>query len=121
MAWDNHYVRRQLVATEAYRRLREFEGRPGVTVVPKGEALELAVVSGDILVSVVVPESVLEWFADAERRGSGSRATDWCDYEGYDDTPTQDLERNMAEDVAAFVNHLIERDLRYTQDVKRPA
>ena len=108
------------MATEAYRRLLEFEGRPGVSLAPKGEALNLTFLRGDILVSVVVPESVLEWYVEVERRGAKSRATDWCDYDGYDDTPITELERDMADDVAAFVNQLIGRELRYVEDIKRP-
>jgi hypothetical protein len=109
------------MATAAFHRLRQFEGRPGVTVAPRGEALELKLVRADIEVRVVVPESVLEWFVDAERPTSGSRASDWCDYAGYDNTPAAELESDMAEEVAAFVNQLIEHDLRYTEDSKRPA
>jgi hypothetical protein len=109
------------LAIAAFRRLRQFEGRPGVSVVPKGDALELKLARGDIEVRVLVPESVLEWFVDAEKPTAESRASDWCDYEGYDDTSRVDLESAMAEEVAAFVNQLIERDLRYVQDSKRPA
>jgi hypothetical protein len=112
---------RQLVVTRAFHRLREFEGRPGVSVGPKGQALELTLVRDDVEVRVLVPEAVLEWFVEAERPASGSKASDWCDYEGYDDTPVADLVQAMAEEVATFVNQLIERDLRYTDDKKRPA
>jgi len=105
--------------SEPHRRLRQFEGRPGVGFELRSHALTLTVSKGDIRVSVVVPESVLEWFVDVERSESGSRATDWVDYEGYgDDT---DPEGTMAEEVAYFVNQLIERNLRYTEDAKRPA
>ncbi len=106
------------MATEAFHRLRQFEGRPGVFVAPKGEALEVKLVRGDIEVRVVVPEEVLEWFVDVERRASRSRASDWCDYEGYDDTAVSELEKDMAEEVAAFVNQLMERNLRFDEDKK---
>lgn len=108
------------MSIEAFNRIRQFEGRPGVSVMPKGEALELKLVRGDIEVRVLIPESVLEWFVDAERIASGSRASDWCDYEGYDDTPAAELEREMAEEVVTLVDQLIERDLRYVEDSKHP-
>lgn len=101
---------------EAFQRLRQFEGRPGVSIAPKGEALELTVLRGDIAVRVVVPEAVLEWFVDVEGPNSGSRASDWFDYEGYDDTPRSELEEVMAEEMAGFVTQLIERDLRFVED-----
>src|SRR5690349_11779386 len=109
---------RQLMAIEAFNRLRQFASYPGVSVTPKGEALELKLVRGDIEVRVVVPVGVLEWFVDVERSSSGSRASDWCDYQGYDNTPVAELERDMAEEVVAFVNQLIARDLRYVEDAK---
>ena len=109
------------MATEAYGRLRQFEGRAGVSVQPSGQALELSVARGDVHVTVTVPESVLEWFVDAERSVSGSRASDWTDYERYDKTPRAELERDMADDVQSFVTRLIERDLRYVEDAKNPA
>jgi hypothetical protein len=107
------------LATAAFRKLRQFERRPGVSVTPKGQALELTLVRNDIEVRVLVPESVLEWFVDAEDRISGAKVSDSCDYAGYDDTPDGELETDMAEDVAAFVNQLIERNLRCEQDSKR--
>ena len=107
------------MAIAAFRRLRQFEGSPGVSLASRGEALELKFARGDIEVKVLVPESVLEWFVDVEQPSSGSRVSDWCDYEGYGSTPSAKLEADMAEEVAAFVNQLIERDLRYVQDSKR--
>jgi hypothetical protein len=104
------------VAIEAFHRLRQFEGRPGVTVASKGEALELTLVRGDIEVRVTVPENVLEWFVEAKRRSARSGASDWFDYEGYDETPFPALENDMAEEMTAFVDQLIERDLRYDEE-----
>ena len=101
------------MATEAYRRAREFaeRGGSGVTHRPNGGALDLVVQKSGVRVSVSVPESALEWFANAELSSSGSMVSDWCDYEGYDNTPAVQLERQMAEDVVSFVNKLIERHL----------
>ena len=61
------------------------------------------------------------WFADAQFLVSGSKASDWCDYEGYGTTPIAELEHDMAEDVVSFVNQLIERDLRYAVDSRHAA
>jgi hypothetical protein len=83
-------------------------------------ALHLTIQKHGVSVKVLVPDSVLEWFADAEPLEGGSKVSDWCDYEGYDNTPVAELEHDMAEDIASFVNQLIERDLRYAVDSKRP-
>ena len=107
------------MATEAYRRAREFAERGGVVARPNGGALDLVVQKSGVRVSVSVPESALEWFANAELSSSGSMVSDWCDYEGYDNTPAVQLEYQMAEDVVSFVNKLIERDLRYAVDSRR--
>jgi hypothetical protein len=103
------------------RSLRQFEGRPGVTVALRGEALEVTLLRSDIEVRVVVPKDALEWFVDVEHRASQSRAKDWCDYEGYDDAPRFELENEMAADVTNFLAQAIERDLRYVQDSRDPA
>lgn len=100
--------------------LRQFDGSPGVTIAMKGEALELLLVRDDLDVRVTVPKNVLEWFVDVEHRASGSRATDWCDYEGYDNTPRPVLEERMANEVAAFVGRLVASELRCVVDSKRP-
>ncbi|MFT3807990.1 hypothetical protein [Arenimonas sp.] len=113
-------VRRIPVTTAAFHQLRQFDGRPGVSIAAKGAALELKLVRGDVEVRVVVPAEVLEWFVDVEQRPSGSRATDWCDYEGYDNRPVSELDEDMAEEVTAFVSRLIERDLRYVGSKNRP-
>ena len=104
------------MAIEAFHRLRQFEGRPGVTIAPQNESLELTLVRGDIEVRVLVPENVLEWFVDAKPRSARSGASDWFDYEGYDETPFSQLEQDMAEEMATYVTQLLERDLRYVED-----
>lgn len=108
------------MATVAHHRIQQYAGVPGVSLAAKGKAAELVVLRNDVEVRVLVPENVLEWFVDVEQRGSGSRVSDWCDYEGYGGSPTPALEDCMAEDVAAFVNQLIERELRYVLDENRP-
>jgi hypothetical protein len=90
------------LATEAYRRAREFAERGGIVARPNGVALDLVVQKNGVRVSVSVPESALEWFANAELSSSGSMVSDWCDYEGYDNTPAGQLEHEMAEDVVSF-------------------
>ena len=92
------------MATMAYKHVHQLRGYPLVTVTSKGEALEATVRRGEIEVRVVVPEDILEWFVEAELRSSGLRATDWYDYEGYDETPLFELEAQMVEDVVSFLD-----------------
>jgi len=99
--------------------MKQFQGA-GVSVTSTSSAVHVTIQKDGVRVTVVVPEAVLEWFADAEPLSSGSKASDWCDYEGYDPTPTSELERDMAEDVTSFVTRLLERELRYAVDSRQP-
>lgn len=63
-------------------------------------------------VTVTVPVSVLEWSVEASDRTSGARVEDWCDYEGYDSTSVDQLDRDMADDVEKFVSRLLSSELR---------
>jgi hypothetical protein len=55
----------------------------------------------------------LEWFACVKRRGQDKEEwSDWMDYRGYDDTPKEELEADMADHIAAFVDRVSTRELR---------
>ncbi len=58
-----------------------------------------------------VSDDVLEWFVDV-LEGDALVAQDWMDYEGYDDTPHEALAQSMTDDIAEFVEKLLQRDLR---------
>jgi hypothetical protein len=96
----------------ASQRLIKLNAHDGVSVCPKGEAIVLSLSRPELLVVVTVPLEVLEWFVEASDPTNGSRVQDWCDYEGYDSTATEQLDRDMADDVEHFVDRLLRRELR---------
>lgn len=61
---------------------------------------------GEITIAVTVPFDVLEWFIDV-MDGQTVVVHEWSDYEGYDDTPKEDLARSMESDVDGFVSKLL--------------
>jgi hypothetical protein len=63
-------------------------------------------------VAVTVAVTVLEWFVEASDRSSGASVEDWCDYEGYDSSAAEHLDRDMADDVETFVGRLLRSELR---------
>jgi len=64
----------------------------------------------EILVTVTVPRDVLEWFVEVSDEYRS--VSDWWDYKGYDDTPSDELEHAMATDLASFIDRLESRPLR---------
>jgi hypothetical protein len=98
--------------TRASQRLLELALPAGARVHTKGEAVALSFHRAGLQVTVTVPISVLEWFVEASDRSSGASVEDWCDYEGYDSTPAEQLDREMADDVEKFVARLLRSELR---------
>jgi hypothetical protein len=92
-----------MAPTLASQRLLEFTLPDGACVTKKGEAVELSLHRSALHVAVTVPIAVLEWFVEASDRSSGASVEDWRDYEGYDSTPAEQLDRDMADDVETFV------------------
>ena len=99
-------------ATLASQRLLALPLPDGASRATRGEAILLLVRRSTLEVVVTVPVTVREWFVEAKDTASGMRVEDWCDYDGYDDSPTEQLERDMADDVSQFVQRLLTRDLR---------
>lgn len=98
--------------TLASQRLLELNLPDGARVAKKGEAVELSLHRSSLHVAVTVSLTVHEWFVEALDRTSGAKAEDWCDYDGYDTSTAEQLERDMARDVESFVGKLLERELR---------
>jgi hypothetical protein len=84
----------------------------GARVARKGEAVELSLHRSSLHVAVTVPLTVHEWFVEALDRTSGAKVEDWCDYDSHDPSTAEQLDRDMAHDVGAFVERLLERELR---------
>jgi len=101
-----------MASTLASQRLLELTLPEGACVTKKGEAVELSLHRSALHVAVTVPIAVLEWFVEASDRSSGASVKDWCDYGGYDSTPAEQLDRDMADDVETFVGRLLNSELR---------
>ncbi len=91
--------------------LDQFEDHPDVSLRVSGEARELELARDGVMVRVTVPDNVLEWFVDVTESDCVV-AQDWADYEGYDDTPPEALAVSMTEDIAEFLEKLLQCDLR---------
>jgi hypothetical protein len=101
-----------MAPTLASQRLLELTLPDGAHVTKKGETVELSLHRSSVHVAVAVPVTVLEWFVAASGGSSGESVEDWCDYEGYDSTPAEQLDRDMADDVEKFVGRLLRSELR---------
>lgn len=82
------------------------------SVAELGDAVQLHVRRNELEVVVTVPKTVREWFVEATDATTGARTEDWCDYDGYDSTAPERLDQDMAEEVALFVQRLLDSDLR---------
>lgn len=91
--------------------LDRFSRYSDVSVSVSGQAKVLKAKRGEITITVTVPVHVFEWFVDV-MDGDTMVVRDWCDYEGYDDTPKGELARSMESDVEDFVSKLLNRYLR---------
>ena len=100
--------------TLASQRLLELTLPDGARVARKGEAVELSLHRSGLHIAVSVPLTVREWSVEVLDRSSGARVEDWCDYDGYDTSAAEQLDRDMARDVDNFVERLLERELRLT-------
>jgi hypothetical protein len=99
--------------TTASQRLLAMSLPANASVVERAEAVQLHVRHDELEVVVTVPKAVREWFVEVTDTATGTRAEDWCDYDGYDATPTERLDQDMADDVAHFVQTLLSSELRF--------
>ena len=83
------------------------------SVAERGDAVQFCVRRNELEVVVTVPKTVREWFVEATDATTGARTEDWCDYNGYDSSSSERLDKDMAEDVALFVQRLLSCDLRF--------
>ena len=99
------------MSNDPYQLLDKFNRHQGVSVDIAGQGKVLEAKRDSVTIRVTVPKDVLEWFVDAAEDGIVAMQ-DWFDYEGYDDTPRQQLARQMASDVDQFVTNLLNRNVR---------
>jgi hypothetical protein len=61
----------------------------------------------DLFCEVTIPHDVLEWFACVKHQADNREVwSDWMDYSGYDDSPRETLEAEMADDILAFIKRV---------------
>lgn len=74
-----------------------------LVVIPKGP---------DFVCEVTIPHEVHEWFASLKKRPDMQEVwSDWMDYTGYDDSPMEKLEAEMADDLIAFIDRVSASEL----------
>lgn len=80
--------------------------RSGISVVEQEQSWLIAIPKGhDFVCEVTIPHSVLEWFASVKQDGQETWS-DWMDYTGYDDSPMEKLEAEMADDILSFIERV---------------
>ncbi len=76
----------------------------------------LNIVRSDVSLSILIPRGVLEWWVEVSDASSGMKIKDWCDYAGYDAIPDQELSEDMRTDVVRFIENVLARPLRVTEN-----
>jgi len=102
--------------------IERMRTRLDVGVVDQEQAWKILIPKGGrFRCEVIVPHTVLEWFASVQDRTESKEAwSDWMDYEGYDDTPKSHLEESMAEDVERFVDRVSKEPLILPLSIYEP-
>src|SRR4051812_42763284 len=75
-------------------------------------SIELALRKPPLTISITVPLEVFEWYVDVTEPSTRLEAHDWYDYAGYESKRDEDLDREMAQDLAEFLGNILERPLR---------
>jgi hypothetical protein len=96
--------------------LSRFVDERGVTMSDTTGHVELKIVRSEVLLSVLIPRAVLEWWVEVNDTSSGKKVVDWCDYAGYDAAAEQELSEDMRTDVLRFVENILVRPLRLVDD-----
>jgi hypothetical protein len=99
--------------TTASQRLLKMSLPANASVAERGDAVQLHVRCYELEVLVTVPKLAREWFVEATDTTSGARTEDWCDYDGYESSSSERLDQDMADDVALFVQRLLNSDLKF--------
>ena len=82
--------------------------RSDVGVVEQEQSWLVVITKGrDLICEVTIPHDVLEWYAHVKRQQDKREVwSDWMDYSGYDDSPREKLEAEMADDILAFIDRV---------------
>jgi hypothetical protein len=88
--------------------IQELRKRPDVGVADEQNSWRIVITKGrDLFIEVIVPHDVLEWHACIKHRREKKEIwSDWMDYSGYDDSPKNKLEAEMARDILAYIDNV---------------
>jgi len=81
-------------------------------VIEGQNAVDLVMRRADLIITITVPREIEEWYVDVQDPGTGLNAQDWYDYAGYESGGSQDLDREMADDLKSFIENLVGRPVR---------
>ena len=96
--------------------LNRFVDERGVTLSEASGHVKLNIVRSGILLSVLIPRAVPEWWVEVSDMSSGAKVEDWCDYAGYNAASAETLADDMRTDVLSFVENAVARPLRTVAD-----
>jgi hypothetical protein len=87
--------------------------RSDVGIVEQEQSWLVVIMKGrDLFCEVTIPHDVLEWFACLKQQQDKKEVwSDWMDYSGYDDSPMEKLEAEMARDILAFIDRVSASEL----------
>jgi hypothetical protein len=88
--------------------IESLRQRSDVGIVEQEQSWLVVITKGrDLFCEVTIPHDVLEWFASVKQRHDKREVwSDWMDYTGYDDRPTEQLEAEMADHILAFIDRV---------------
>ena len=88
--------------------IESLRQRSDVGVVEQERSWLVIITKGrDMFCEITIPRDVLEWFASVKQRHDKREVwSDWMDYTGYDARPKEELEKEMTEDILAFIDRV---------------
>ena len=94
--------------------LSQFSARSGVSLKSCESQSILEISRGGLRIEITVPKSdVLIWYINIFD-GELLAVEEWCDYEGYDETPKERLAVTMSSDIETFIVGILNLNLRLT-------
>jgi hypothetical protein len=92
--------------------VEQLRVRPDVAVMDQEQSWIIIIIKGgDLVCEVTIPHDVLEWLASVTDLADKKEVwSDWMDYSGYDASPREKLEVQVASDILAFVDRVSTRE-----------
>jgi hypothetical protein len=93
-----------------FQLIQSLRLRGDVEVLDKEQCWLVVISKGpDMFCEVTIPREVLEWIAGVKRRQDMREIwSDWMDNTGYDDSPMDKLEAEMADAVSEAIQELLQ-------------